>query len=42
MIERILEAPIKSSQSSNNKELENKLLLIKDQLQEQVIKSQME
>jgi hypothetical protein len=36
MIERILEAPLKSSQSSNNKELENKLRLIKDQLQEQV------
>lgn len=36
MIERILEAPLKSSQSSNNKELEGKLRLIKDQLQEQV------
>lgn len=36
MIERILEPSIKSSQSSNNKELENKLLLIKDQLAEQV------
>lgn len=36
MIERILEPSIKSSQSSNNKDLENKLQFIKDQLQEQV------
>jgi hypothetical protein len=36
MIERILEAPLKSSQSSQNKELEEKLLLIKDSLKEQV------
>ena len=35
MIERILEAPIRSSQSSNNKELEEKLMLIKGQLKEQ-------
>lgn len=34
MIERILEAPLKSSQSNQNKELEEKLLLIKGQLQE--------
>lgn len=36
MIERILEAPLKSSQNSQNKELEEKLLLIKDSLKEQV------
>jgi hypothetical protein len=36
MIERILEAPLRSSQNSNNKELENKLLLIKDHVKEQV------
>lgn len=42
MIERILEAPLKSSQSSNNKELEGKLRLIKDQLQEQVKQNTLE
>jgi hypothetical protein len=36
MIERILEAPLRSSQNSQNKELEEKLLLIKDSLKEQV------
>ncbi len=40
MIERILEAPLRSSQTSNNKELEGKLRLIKDQLKEQVKKSE--
>lgn len=40
MIERILEAPLRSSQNSNNKELEGKLRLIKDQLKEQVKKSE--
>ena len=41
MIERILEAPLKSSQSSHNKELEEKLLLIKDSLKEQVTSNEM-
>jgi len=34
MIERILEAPLKSCKRSENKELENKLMLIKESLQE--------
>ena len=38
MIERILEAPLKSSKNSNNVELEKKLMLIKGQLKEQVEK----
>ena len=40
MIERILEAPLKSCKRSENKELENKLLLIKDSLQEQATKQE--
>ena len=39
MIERILEAPLKSSQASQNKELEEKLLMIKDSLSEQANKN---
>ena len=38
MIERILEQPIKSSIASQNHELEEKLMLIKDSLNEQVHK----
>jgi hypothetical protein len=41
MIERILEAPIRSSQASQNKELEEKLLMIKDSLSEQANKNAM-
>ncbi len=41
MIERILEAPLKSSQAAQNKELEEKLLMIKDSLSEQANKNAM-
>ena len=38
MIERILEAPLRSSKEKQNKDLENRLMLIKEQLEEQVKK----
>jgi hypothetical protein len=41
MIERILEAPIRSSQAAQNKELEERLLMIKDSLSEQANKNAM-
>lgn len=36
MIERMLQAPLQASKGSGNKELEGRLMMIKDTLQEQV------